>query len=93
MISRFVLGAGLVVLMLISGVGSYMYLGSRQTNLAAAPDEPTKASPTPGAFNLPGTLFLAQSGSISSLSAGQARQIITARMRVMMPSTRSQTAP
>ena len=71
MISRFVLGAGLVVLMLISGVGSYMYLGSRQTNLAAAPDEPTKASPTPGAFNLPGTLFLAQSGSIYSLSAGR----------------------
>jgi hypothetical protein len=70
-ISRFILGAGLVVLMLVSGLGSYMYLGSRQTNLAAAPDEPTKASPSPGAFNLPGTLFLAQSGAIYSLSAGR----------------------
>src|SRR6266850_2287632 len=70
-ISRFILAAALVVLMLFSGVGSYMYLGSRQTNLAAAPQEPTKASPTPGAFNLPGTLFVVQSGAIYSLSAGR----------------------
>jgi hypothetical protein len=77
-ISRLILGAGLVVLMVVSSVGSYMYLGSRQSNLAAAPKEPTTASPTPGAFHLPGTLFLAQGGAIYSLSAGRFHQITAA---------------
>jgi len=74
-ISRLLLGAGLVILMVVSSVGSYMYLGSRQSNLASAPKEPTAASPTPGAFHLPGTLFLAQGGAIYSLSAGRFHQI------------------
>jgi hypothetical protein len=57
--------------MLVTGIGSYMYLGSRQTNLAAAPKEPTATLPSPGAFNLTGTLFLTQDGAIYSLSAGR----------------------
>jgi hypothetical protein len=55
-----------------------MYLGSRQSDLAAAPKVPTAASPTPGAFHLTGTLFLAQGGAIYSLSAGRFHQISTA---------------
>jgi hypothetical protein len=64
--------------MVVSSVGSYMYLGSRQSNLAAAPKEPTTASPTPGAFHPSGTLFLAQGGAIYSLSAGRFHQITAA---------------
>jgi hypothetical protein len=75
MIPRFLLGAGLAILMLISGLGSYMYLGSRQSTVAAPPQAPTSASPTPGAFNLGGTLFLTQSGAIYSLSAGRFHQL------------------
>jgi hypothetical protein len=77
-ISRVLLAAGLAVLMLVSGIGSYIYLGTRQTHLAAAPKEPTSAVPSPGAFNLPGTLFLAQSGAIYSLSAGRFHQLTPA---------------
>jgi hypothetical protein len=77
-ISRFILAASLALLMVVSGVGSYMYLESRQSNLAAIPQEPTTASPTPGAFHLPGTLFLTQNGAIYSLSAGRFHQITAA---------------
>ena len=78
MISRFVLAAGLALLMVFSGIGSYVYLGTRQSNLTAAPQEPTAASPSPGAFSLPGTLFMTQSGAIYSLSAGRFHQLTTA---------------
>jgi hypothetical protein len=61
--------------MVVSGVGSYMYLGSRQSSVAAPAQEPSTASPSPGAFNLPGTLFLTQSGAIYSLSAGRFHQL------------------
>jgi hypothetical protein len=61
--------------MVISGLGSYVYLGSRQSTVAAPPQEPTSASPTPGAYNLGGTLFLTQSGAIYSLSAGRFHQL------------------
>jgi hypothetical protein len=74
-ISRFLLAAGLAALMVVSGIGSYMYLGSRQSNVTAPPEEPVRASPSPGAFNLPGTLFLTQSGAIYSLSAGRFHQL------------------
>jgi len=77
-ISRVLLGVGLAALMVVTGVGSYMYLGSRQTNLAAASQQPTAASPSPGAFNLTGTLFLTQSGAIYSLSAGRFHQLTPA---------------
>jgi hypothetical protein len=72
------LAAGLAVLMVVSGIGSYIYLGTRQTHLAAAPKEPTAAVPSPGAFRLPGTLFLTQSGAIYSLSAGRFHQLTPA---------------
>jgi hypothetical protein len=74
-ISRGVLAAGLAVLMLVASVGSYLYLGSRQSGVANQPQQPTSASPTPGAFNLPGTLFITQSGAIYSLSAGRFHQL------------------
>jgi hypothetical protein len=77
-ISRLLLAAGLAVLMVLSAVGSYMYLGSRQSTLAAAPKVPTSASPTPGAFNLPGTLFVTQGGAIYALSAGRFHQLTDA---------------
>ncbi|MEA2628896.1 MAG: hypothetical protein QOJ10_1356, partial [Chloroflexota bacterium] len=75
MISRALLALGLAVLMVFAGLGSYMYLGSRQSNLTAAPQEPTTASPSPGAFSLPGTLFLTQEGAVFSLSAGRFHQL------------------
>ena len=78
MISRALLAVGLAVLMVFAGLGSYMYLGSRQSNLAAAPQEPTTASPSPGAFSLPGTLFLTQEGAVFSLSAGRFHQLTPA---------------
>jgi hypothetical protein len=61
--------------MVVTGIGSFVYLGSRQTNLAAPPQEPTTSSPSPGAFNLTGTLFMTQEGSIYSLSAGRFHQL------------------
>ena len=75
MISRALLAAGLAILMFVSGIGSYMYLGSRQSGVAAEPQKPTSGSPTPGAFHLGGTLFLTQSGAIYSLSAGRFHQL------------------
>jgi hypothetical protein len=78
LISRFLLAAGLAVLMLLSGVGSYMYLGSRQSNISVPAQEPTARTPSPGTFNLPGTLFLAQNGVIYSLSAGRFHQLTSA---------------
>jgi hypothetical protein len=74
-ISRFILAAALAVLMVLSAVGSYMYLGSRQSSLAAPPKQPTTASPSPGAYKLPGTLYVTQLGAIYSLSAGRFHQL------------------
>ena len=78
MISRVLLAIGLAILMVVSGIGSYMYLGSRHPNLAAPPQEPVAASPTAGAFNVPGTLFLTQGGAIYSVSAGRFHQLTAA---------------
>jgi WD40 repeat protein len=75
MISRFLLAGALALLMVFSGIGSYVYLGTRQSNLTAPAQEPTSASPSPGAFNLPGTIFVTQSGAIYSLSAGRFHQL------------------
>ena len=78
MISRFLLAAGLAALMVVSGIGSYVYLGSRQSGATAPAQEPSTASPSPGAFNLTGTLFLTQGGAIYSLSAGRFHQLTAA---------------
>ena len=78
MISRFLLAAGLAALMVVFGIGSYVYLGSRQSTATAPAEEPSTASPSPGAFNLPGTVFLTQGGAIYSLSAGRFHQLTPA---------------
>jgi hypothetical protein len=74
-ISRFLLAVGLAVLMAVSGVTSYIYLGSRQSKVVAAPQKPTAATPRGQAFTLPGTIYLAQSGALYSFSAGRFHQI------------------
>ena len=75
MISRFLLGVGLAVLMVVTGVTSYMYLGSRQSKVVVHVQKPTAATPRPQAFSLPGTLYLAQSGALYSFSAGRFHQL------------------
>ncbi|HVC77986.1 MAG TPA: hypothetical protein VND96_15845 [Candidatus Micrarchaeaceae archaeon] len=78
MISRAVVAAGIAVLMVVSSVGTYMYLGSRQSKVAAPAQLPTSATPSPTAFNLPGTLFVTQAGAIYSFSAGRFHQLTPA---------------
>jgi hypothetical protein len=75
MIQRAVLASFLTVVMLFCGVSTYLYLGTRQSKIAAPPQKPTVSTPRPQAFVLPGTLYLAQSGAIYSLSAGRFHQI------------------
>jgi len=75
MISRFLLALGLAVLMMATGIGSYMYLQGRQSKIAIAPQKPTQASPRPDVFFLPGTLYFAQSGALYSLAAGRFHQL------------------
>jgi len=85
MISRFVLGVVLAVLMVVVGLSSYLYLGARQSKVAAAPLKPTAAQPTSHAFIMPGTLFLSQSGALYSLNAGRFHQL-TGEAGWMQPS-------
>lgn len=75
MISRFLLALGLAVLMVISGVTSYIVLGGRQSKVATPPQNPVAAAPRAQAVSLPGTIYLAQSGAIYSLSAGRFHQL------------------
>jgi len=85
MIQRFILGVVLVVVMVLGGTSTYMYLGARHSRSLAAPDKPTAATPRPQAFSLPGTMYLAQSGALYSLSAGRFHQI-TPEAGWIMPS-------
>jgi Tol biopolymer transport system component len=75
MIPRFLLAAGLAILMLVTGVTSYVYMGSRQSRVAVEPVKPPTVTPKPQAFSLPGTLYLAQSGALYSFSAGRFHQL------------------
>jgi hypothetical protein len=75
MISRFLLALGLAALMVVTGITSFMYVNGRQSRVAVAPLKPTQAAPRPDAFTLPGTLYLAQSGALYSLSAGRFHQL------------------
>src|SRR4030088_1625272 len=61
--------------MLVTGVTSYLYMGTRQSRIAAPIQKPVTVTPKPQAFTLPGTLYLAQSGAIYSLSAGRFHQL------------------
>lgn len=75
MISRFVLAIVLAVLMVATGTVTYLSLGSHQSRVAMKPQKPTEPTPKPKAFVLPGTVYLAQSGAIYSLSAGRFHQL------------------
>jgi hypothetical protein len=61
--------------MLFVGTFTYMYLGSRQSKVAIPAQKPTASTPRPQALVLPGTLYLAQSGAIYSLSSGRFHQL------------------
>jgi hypothetical protein len=74
-ISRYLLALGLAILMAVTGVSSYVYLGSRQSKVATAPEKPTAATPRAQAFTLPGTLYLAQAGALYSFNAGRFHQL------------------
>jgi len=67
----------LVVAMLLTGVGTYTYLGAHRSVLRQPPKAPTQVKPLPPAFLLSGTLYLAQSGTLYTLSSGQFRQLTT----------------
>ena len=69
------LATGLAVLMVVIGSATYIYLTGRQSKVAVAPLKPTQASPSPHSFVLPGTLYLAQSGALYSLSEGRFHQL------------------
>ena len=75
MISRFLLALGLAVLMLFSGVTSYIVLGGRHSKINNPPQNPVAATPTSQAFRLPGTMYLVQNGAIYSLAAGRFHQL------------------
>jgi hypothetical protein len=75
MISRFVLAVGLAVLMMITGVYTYISLGGHQSKVAVKPQKPTEPTPSPQAFYLPGTMYLAQSGALYSLAGGHFHQL------------------
>jgi hypothetical protein len=65
----------LVAVMLLTGVGTYTYLGAHKSAVRQLPKAPTQISPQPPASLLTGTLYLAQAGSIYSLSGGQFHQL------------------
>ncbi|TMC50889.1 MAG: hypothetical protein E6J20_16650 [Chloroflexi bacterium] len=75
MISRFILAVGLAVVVIFGGTSTYMYLGSKQSKIAAPPQKPTAATPRAQATTLPGALYLTQSGAIYRLSAGRFMQM------------------
>ncbi|MEO8744983.1 MAG: hypothetical protein ABI334_08625, partial [Candidatus Dormiibacterota bacterium] len=75
MIPRFLLALGLAILMVVGGMGSYVYLGLRHSTVVAPPQKPTAATPRAQAFSLPGTIFLAQAGALYSFSAGRFHQL------------------
>ena len=85
MIPRLLLGLFLAVLMLITGVSTYLYIGGRQSKLAIAPLKPTAVQPAAHAFVLPGTLYMSQAGALYSLNSGRFHQLTTAD-GWMMPS-------
>lgn len=75
MISRFVLAVVLAVVLVVGGTSTFIYLGSKQTKATVPPQKPTLSTPRPQALVLPGTLYLAQSGALYSLSAGRFHQL------------------
>jgi len=74
-ISRVVFGAVLAVVMVFFGTSTYLYLGTRTSHIAAAPEKPTQATPSARGFTLPGTLYVSQDGALYSLSIGRFHQL------------------
>ena len=74
-LSRFVLAFTLAVLMVFVGTFTFIYLGSRTSKVAAPAQKPTTSTPRAQALVLPGTLYLAQSGALYSLSTGRFHQL------------------
>ena len=75
MISRVVLGVCLAVLMVVTGVSTFLYIGTRHSKAIAAPIKPTAAQPSPRGFVLPGTIYVSQNGALYSLNSGHYRQL------------------
>ncbi len=76
MISRVVLGIALALVVFVGGTSSYIFLGSRQSKIAAPVEKPTTATASkPEALILPGTLYIAQEGALYSLSGGRFQQL------------------
>ena len=75
MISRFLLGIVLVVVMLAAGPTTYLVLASKTSKVAAPPQKPTASTPRPQAYTLPGTIYIAQQGALYSLSVGRFHQL------------------
>jgi hypothetical protein len=73
--SRIILGAVLVLVMLVAGPSTYLYLASKTSKAVAAPSKPTAATPRPQAFSLPGTMYISQDGALYSLAAGRFHQL------------------
>jgi hypothetical protein len=78
MMSRFSPVIALVIAMLLTGIGTYTYLGAHKSAVRQPPKAPTKVQPPPPAYLLTGTIYLAQGGAIYSLSSGQFRQLTDA---------------
>ncbi|HUE68326.1 MAG TPA: hypothetical protein VMP38_09105, partial [Candidatus Acidoferrum sp.] len=74
MIPRFILAVLLAVVMVVVGITSFIYLGTRTSKVAVPAQKPTVVAPRAQALVLPGTLYIAQSGAIYSLSAGRFHQ-------------------
>jgi len=74
-IQRVGLGLAMVVLMLVSSTVTFVYLGTKTSHIADLPQKPTAATPRAQALSLSGTIYIAQSGAIYSLTAGRFRQI------------------
>jgi hypothetical protein len=75
MISRFLLGLGLLTLMIVTSFGTFFYIGGRHSKISLAPQKPTAATPRAQAHSLPGTLYLAQNGALYRFSVGRFYQI------------------
>jgi len=74
-IPRLLLAVVLAVVMIVVGMSTYIYLGSRQSKVAVPAEKPTVATPRAQAFVLPGTLYVAQAGAIYSFSSGRFHQL------------------
>ena len=77
------LPAALVATMLLTGCGTYLFLGSHQSAVRQHAKTPVQLPAAPPALLLPGTLYLVQGGAIYTLSAGRFSQRCAAQPRAM----------